>query len=272
MPRTKAQKSDVESKKETVKDVTEQDSKDDEPVEKKSSKKEPVKKEPVKKESAKKEAPKKEPVKKEASKKEASKKEPVKKETVKKEPSKKKSVKKDEKDETDETVEKEPRKRTVPTKDSVSDEFDELISSIEQEIARLRETQGKAKGVKFLRCVGKRIKMIKGHAFRVLKEKKKTNRKNNTNSGFLKPVLISKEMADFTGWDANELRSRVDVTKFICNYIRDNDLQNPQDRRQIIVDKKLSDLLQFVPTDKTEPLTYYRIQSYIKKHFSNPSK
>ena len=114
--------------------------------------------------------------------------------------------------------------------------------------------------------------MIRGHAFRVLKEKKKTNRKNNTNSGFLKPVIISKEMVAFTGWNQDELRSRVDVTKFICNYIRDNNLQNPQDRRQIIVDKKLSELLEFNPNVEKEPLTYYRIQTYIKKHFSNPVK
>jgi chromatin remodeling complex protein RSC6 len=267
MARTKAQKSDVASKKEPVKkDIPDQDDSktEKEVVEKKSAKKEPVekksaKKEPVEKKSAKKETAKKEPVEKKSAKKETAKKEPVEKKSTKNEPE-------------EEGVEKEVRKRTVPTKDSVTEEFDQLVASIEEEIARLRETQGKAKGVKFLRCVGKRIKMIRGHAFRVLKEKKKTNRKNNTNSGFLKPVLISKEMADFTGWDQSELRSRVDVTKYICNYIRDNDLQNPQDRRQIIVDKKLSDLLEFVPTDKTEPLTYYRIQSYIKKHFSNPSK
>jgi len=260
MARTKGQKTDVTSKKDSsTKDIPVQHETETEkePVKKESVKKEVVKKEPVKKEV------KKEPVKKEVVKKESVKKEPVKKEPVKKEVVKKEVV---------EDGNKEPKKRTVPTKDSVTSEFDELIASIEEEISRLRETQGKAKGVKFLRCVGKRVKMIRGHAFRVLKEKKKTNRKNNTNSGFLKPVIISKEMVAFTGWNQDELRSRVDVTKFICNYIRDNNLQNPQDRRQIIVDKKLSELLEFNPNVEKEPLTYYRIQTYIKKHFSNPVK
>ena len=262
MARTKGQKSDVTSKK----DIPVQD---DNETEKEPVKKEPVKKEPVKKEPVKKESVKKESVKKESVKKESVKKEVAKKEVAKKEVAKKESVKKEV---ADEDGNKEPRKRPVPTKDSVTSEFDELIASIEEEISRLRETQGKAKGVKFLRCVGKRVKMIRGHAFRVLKEKKKTNRKNNTNSGFLKPVIISKEMVAFTGWKQDELRSRVDVTKFICNYIRDNNLQNPQDRRQIIVDKKLSELLEFNPNVEKEPLTYYRIQTYIKKHFSNPVK
>ena len=100
-----------------------------------------------------------------------------------------------------------------------------------------------------------------------MKQKQKTNRKNNTNSGFLKPVNISKEMIKFTGWDPTELKSRVDVTKFICKYIRENNLQNPEDRRQIIADKKLAKLLEFDTTVDPKPLTYYRIQTYMKKHF-----
>lgn len=164
------------------------------------------------------------------------------------------------------------KKRHVPTKESVAEEFDDLIALIDEEIARLRESQGKAKGVKFLRSVGKRVKTLRGHTTRVMKQKQKTNRKNNTNSGFLKPVQISKEMAKFTGWNSEELRSRVDVTKYICDYIKKNDLQNPEDRRQILADKKLAKLLDYDSNKDDKPLTYYRIQTYMKKHFTNPSK
>jgi chromatin remodeling complex protein RSC6 len=79
-------------------------------------------------------------------------------------------------------------------------------------------------------------------------------------------------MAKFTGWNHDELKSRVDVTKYICKYIRDNNLQNPEDRRQIIADKKLAKLLDFNPEKDDKPLTYYRIQTYMKKHFTNPPK
>ena len=264
MAQIKGQKSNLNKKQSSKKDIDQNTANDNVITEKEPPKKAVTKKAVTKKDSTKKEPPKKEPTKKEPTKKEPTKKDSTKKEPTKKEPT--------ECDKEPTEGDKETRKRTVPTKESVSTEFDELISFIEEEISRIRESQVKSKGVKFLRCIGKRIKMIRGHAFRVLKEKKKTNRKNNTNSGFLKPVNISKDMALFTGWDQNELKSRVDVTKYICNYIRDNNLQNPQDRRQIIVDTKLSKLLDFDPNVEKEPLTYYRIQSYIKKHFSNPVK
>ena len=164
------------------------------------------------------------------------------------------------------------KKRLVPTKETVATEFDDLVGVIDEEIARLRESPGKAKGVKFLRSLGKKVKSLRGHSVRVMKQKQKTNRKNNTNSGFLKPVIISKDMAKFTGWNPAELRSRVDVTKYICKYIRDNDLQNPEDRRQILADKKLAKLLEYSADDDEKPLTYYRIQTYMKKHFTNPPR
>lgn len=172
-------------------------------------------------------------------------------------------------EDTDASVKK---KRLVPTKETVATEFDDLVGVIDDEIARLRESPGKAKGVKFLRSLGKKVKTLRGHSVRVMKQKQKTNRKNNTNSGFLKPVIISNDMAKFTGWNPDELRSRVDVTKYICKYIRENDLQNPEDRRQILADKKLAKLLEYSVDEDEKPLTYYRIQTYMKKHFTNPPK
>ena len=163
-----------------------------------------------------------------------------------------------------------PKKRHVPSKESIIEGFDELVGAIDEEISRLRESSGKAKGVKFLRSLGKKVKTLRGYSFRVMKQKQKTNRKNNTNSGFLKPVHISNDMAKFTGWNNDDLKSRVDVTKYICKYIRDNNLQNPEDRRQIVADKKLAKLLDFNPEKDDKPLTYYRIQTYMKKHFTNP--
>lgn len=169
-----------------------------------------------------------------------------------------------------EEASKEKKKRRVPTKESLPTEFDELVAVVQEEIERLRKSTGKQKGVKFLRSLNKRIKTLRSHSVRVMKQKHKTNRTNNTNSGFLKPVQLSKEMAKFTGWDHNEPRSRVDVTKYICNYIRENNLQNPEDRRQILADKKLANLLGYDSKSDDKPLTYYRIQTYMKKHFSNP--
>jgi len=167
------------------------------------------------------------------------------------------------------------KKRVLLTRDMVLDSFDEIIGLIETEITSLRDSQAKTKGVKFLRTIGKRIKTLRNHSARMIKQRNNTNKKttnNNNNSGFLKPVAISKEMAKFTGWDASQLRSRVDVTKFLCNYIKENDLQNPKDRRQILADSKLSKLLKYDTKKETEPLTYFRIQSCLKDHFVKPQE
>jgi len=157
--------------------------------------------------------------------------------------------------------------RHVPTRETVEKEFNELVASIDEEISKLRDSTTKSKGVKFLRTVNKKVKTLRAHALRVSKQKQ-TTRRNNTNSGFLKPVQISEDLASFTGWDQKELRSRVDVTKFICNYIKEHDLQDPADRRNIRVenDPSLKKLLAFDGKDK-KPLTYYSLQTYLKGHY-----
>jgi chromatin remodeling complex protein RSC6 len=161
------------------------------------------------------------------------------------------------------------KKRVPPTRDSVLLLIDDLILSVEGEITRLRESAVKCKGVKFLRSLNKRVKSLRSQSARVMKQRKRVTRKNNNNSGFLKPVVISPEMAEFTGWDPEEMKSRVAVTKFICKYIKDNDLQNPDDRRKIVADEKLSNLLNY-DKDRDEPLTYYRLQTHMKTHFTKP--
>jgi chromatin remodeling complex protein RSC6 len=164
------------------------------------------------------------------------------------------------------------KKRVLLTRDMILSSFDEITNLIDAEITSLRDSQTKTKGVKFLRSLGKKIKTLKNHSARIIKQRNTNNKKvsNNSNSGFLKPVQISKEMAKFTGWDATLLKSRVDVTKFLCNYIKENDLQNPKDRRQILADSKLSKLLKYDSKKETEPLTYFRIQSCLKDHFIKP--
>jgi chromatin remodeling complex protein RSC6 len=67
----------------------------------------------------------------------------------------------------------------------------------------------------------------------------------NQNSGLLKPVAISKEIAEFAGWNPDELHSRVDVTKSICDYIKTNGLQKASNKKNIIPDDVLKTLLKW---------------------------
>lgn len=201
--------------------------------------------------------------------------EEVSKPEVKKEVTEKKSKKKQEVETVEETTQAETTQETtkkpryVATRESVEKEFEELVALINAEVERLRDpkTENKSKGVKFLRTVNKKVKTLKLHALKVAKQKPATKRTNN-NSGFLKPVNISSELASFIGSKKDELKSRVDVTRFICKYIKDQELQNPDDKRNILVEKdpKLKKLLNF-DTKGEEPLTYYTLQKYLKTHF-----
>ncbi len=168
------------------------------------------------------------------------------------------------------------KKRRVVDRESVFTSFDALQKQVEDEIDAVRSASDKSRvsGVRFLRSLNKSLKQLKKDTARAMKQKRKNpNRAKNTSSGFMKPVAISGEMSKFTGWGSDELKSRVDVTKYICGYIRDNNLQNPDDRRQIVPDKKLQALLKLDKKSlKEEPLTYYSLQKKIQPHFVAASK
>ena len=63
----------------------------------------------------------------------------------------------------------------------------------------------------------------------------------------------------------NEKKSRVDVTRFICAYIKEHELQNPKDKRYILPDEKLTKLLNY---DGVKPVRYCDLQTYLKSHYS----
>lgn len=155
--------------------------------------------------------------------------------------------------------------------EKLQSQFDSLRNQLSAELSLLGESDKafkKARVLTFLRKVNRQVNMIEKQTFRLVKNKKSV-RKNKVVSGFQKPTRISKDLAKFTGWNENDLHSRVEVTKFICDYIKTNNLQNPQDRRQIVPDAKLQKLLGYNPKKETEPLRYYSIQFHLNKmkHF-----
>lgn len=149
--------------------------------------------------------------------------------------------------------------RQTPCNDTVLDGFDSLIEMLENEIQRLKDGPSKTKGNKFLRSVNKRVKELKTQTTRVMKQKTKTPRRNTENTGFNKPMKISRDLAKFTGWNEDEHRSRTDVTRYICQYVKDNDLKNKDDGRHIDLDSKLRKLLNV--HDSSKPFRYCDIQS-----------
>jgi chromatin remodeling complex protein RSC6 len=153
----------------------------------------------------------------------------------------------------------------IPTKDSVLNSYDLIIASIEAEVNSIRSGDTKGGGIKFLKNLNSNLKKLQKQTARIAKGKSKKSETPNTNSGFLKPVEVSDDVRKFAGWNKDELHSRVDVTKFICNYVKENNLQNPEDRRRIIPDAKLKKLL----GSSTKDLRYCDIQTLMKPHFGS---
>ena len=99
------------------------------------------------------------------------------------------------------------------------------------------------------------------------KASSKRKRKAGTRSpsGFVKPTRISDELAKFLSKPSGTEMARTDVTRDINKYIREHNLQDKANGRQINPDSKLSTLLK---VGKDEVLTYFNLQRYMSPHFA----
>jgi len=92
-------------------------------------------------------------------------------------------------------------------------------------------------------------------------------RRNNANrkpSGFVKPTLISDELATFLGKEKGSMMARTEVSRELNVYINLHSLKNKDNGRIIHPDAKLTKLLNI---GKDEELTYFNLQRYMKHHF-----
>ena len=95
------------------------------------------------------------------------------------------------------------------------------------------------------------------------KRKRKTG--NRSPSGFVKPTLISDELAAFLGKGKGTQMARTEVTREINAYIRANQLQDKTNGRRINADTNLASLLKLT---SGEELTYFNLQRYMSPHFA----
>uniref|UniRef100_A0A6C0E7K2 DM2 domain-containing protein n=1 Tax=viral metagenome TaxID=1070528 RepID=A0A6C0E7K2_9ZZZZ len=83
-------------------------------------------------------------------------------------------------------------------------------------------------------------------------------------SGFVKPTLISDQLAMFLGKPLGTKITRTDVCRELNTYISIHHLQSPYNGRIINPDEKLKNLLNI--NDDVE-LTYFNLRKYMKHHF-----
>lgn len=77
-------------------------------------------------------------------------------------------------------------------------------------------------------------------------------------SGLVKPSLWSDEIYDFLKIEKGTLITRTEMTQYVTEYIKSNNLN---DGKYIIEDEKLKNLLK-----NEENLTFFNIQKYISRH------
>lgn len=107
-------------------------------------------------------------------------------------------------------------------------------------------------------------KVIKLYQKKSFKNKRKYD-PNRTPSGFAKPSLISEELCKFLNKPSGTKMARTDVTKEVNSYIKQNSLQNPENKKKIVPDETLRKLLKIQKDDNS--LTYFSMQKYLKVHF-----
>ena len=158
------------------------------------------------------------------------------------------------------TTTTEKKKRRLVTKES----FLKASEEFTKELTPLLEEGNHKKLLKT-------FKVLLNDAYRLMKIKThQKKQKDATNSGFMRPVKPSVALEKFlshVGEDASQPLTRAHLTTVICKYIKENDLQNPKDRRIIFPDEEFKKLFQITEND-TEPLTYYNIQKRIQAHVS----
>ena len=134
-----------------------------------------------------------------------------------------------------------------------------ILDSLSLAIQTLRTIQGEARQLQ--RDYAKSLREASKSKRRV----KKTDGTKRKPSGFAKPTPITNQLANFLNVPEGSEMARTEVTKKLTAYIKEHNLQNPANKREINPDTNLRKLL-LVP--KEDKLTFFNLQKYMKYHFT----
>jgi len=159
--------------------------------------------------------------------------------------------------------------RRVLSTDSIDNDIDKIV----ERLSALIDAK-KPVGIRSMQSIRSSIRKVKKDVLRYSKlsntqvKKKKRNTRSGT-SALERKIPVSESMIKFASWENDKLYSRVEVTREIYAYIKENKLQNPSDRRKILPDKVLLDLLELEEGSvEANNLTYFNIQRSMKIIFA----
>jgi chromatin remodeling complex protein RSC6 len=132
--------------------------------------------------------------------------------------------------------------------------------------AAISEAQELAKAVKRDAREGKRRRKV--DPSEMTPEQKAAWESRRANNAFLKPRPLSDELAAFMGLPAKSQKSQTEVTKFVSTYVKAHNCFDPNFKRRIIPDAKLSKLLR---VKDGQEVTYLNLQGFLKVHFLKPA-
>jgi chromatin remodeling complex protein RSC6 len=139
----------------------------------------------------------------------------------------------------------------------------EKIDSLETALSTLKKAADMA-------CLEIKTLKKQAHKLKLQKQKKqvKTDRKPH---GFAVPTKVSDLICEFMGLPTGSFVARTAVTQRLTEYVKEKNLQNKENPREIIPDTFLMKILG--DAARNQYLTHFTIQKYINHHFikSSPS-
>jgi chromatin remodeling complex protein RSC6 len=146
-------------------------------------------------------------------------------------------------------------------KDVIGQQFDGVLTTLSTFRQSITALQTQIRGLE--KAVRKEMKGLRKEAS---KNRAKGNRKP---SGFAKPSLVTAELCKFMGKDEGTEIARTEVTQYLIQYIKDNELQFAENKKIIVPDATLKALLDVKDGDE---VTYFNLQRLMNKHFVKKDK
>ena len=138
---------------------------------------------------------------------------------------------------------------------SITEQFSSVLNTLSSFKSTISMLSAQVKALE--KSVKKQMKQLEREA---AKNKNKGNRKA---SGFAVPSKISNDLCKFMGKPEGSEMARTEVTKYIIQYIKNNNLPDKTNKKVINPDKALKSLLN---VKANEEVTYLNLQKYINKH------
>lgn len=152
-------------------------------------------------------------------------------------------------------------------KDEAVASVDTMIRQMEAQMADIKKTFSVLQTT--MRSVRKQAFVMAKLAARAQRPKRKRTENKTKASGFAAASELSSELKAFMNIGMDEMKSRTEVTKWLCKYIQENKLQGLEDKRYILFESEAGQKLKALLNTDKEKITYFDLQHHLKYHISS---